>query len=219
MTTTTPPEQLRRALGAPGSSGRLRAALGAGSQPDPDYAPVLVERCAVEPDFFVRDMLTWALVRHPVEITVPLLVEAARRGPVRARSQALHTLSKIGDPRGWSAIDRSVLLDADDDLARSAWRAAVVLAPDDRREQLAATLATRLGTGDSQLRRSLSRALAALGPAAAGPLASAATDDDPAVRAHAAATAALLDDPDADLGAAAGEVDRYFATGGGHADR
>jgi len=150
---------------------------------------------------------------------VPLLVDAARDGSVRARSQALHTLSKIADPRGWAAIDRSVMLTADDDLARSAWRAAVVLAPDDRREQLAATLATRLGAGNSQLRRSLSRALAALGPAAAGPLASAAADDDPAVRAHAAVTVALVDDPDADLDDAAGRVDRYYALGGDHADR
>lgn len=35
---------------------RLAAALRAGCDPLPDYVGLLVERCGVEPDFFVRDM-------------------------------------------------------------------------------------------------------------------------------------------------------------------
>ncbi|CAM5482610.1 HEAT repeat protein OS=Streptomyces griseomycini OX=66895 GN=FHS37_003749 PE=4 SV=1 [Streptomyces griseomycini] len=38
---------------------RLRTALAAGAAPDPRFVDELVERCAVEPDFHVRDMLTW----------------------------------------------------------------------------------------------------------------------------------------------------------------
>ncbi|KPC71415.1 hypothetical protein ADL27_52945, partial [Streptomyces sp. NRRL F-6602] len=40
------------------ASVRLRAALAIGSAPRPDFVGALVERCAVEPEFSVRDMLT-----------------------------------------------------------------------------------------------------------------------------------------------------------------
>ena len=51
--------RLRDALEAGAASARLQAALTAGSSPAPGYVEVLIERCAIEPDFFVRDMLTW----------------------------------------------------------------------------------------------------------------------------------------------------------------
>lgn len=86
---------------------------------------MLLSRCAVEPDFFVRDMLTWALIRFPSDITVPRLVAELQSDVAQARSQALHTLSKIKDRRTFEAITPSLLADRDDDVARSAWRAAV----------------------------------------------------------------------------------------------
>ena len=55
-------------------SARLRAALAIGTTPDPSYIGELLERCAVEPDFNVRETLTWALMRHPESLTVPRLV-------------------------------------------------------------------------------------------------------------------------------------------------
>src|SRR5690625_6209435 len=68
---------LRQALHATASPARLQAALTAGTRPDPSYIQVLVERCRTEPDFYVRDMLTWALIRHEpmsvVEAVVPEL--------------------------------------------------------------------------------------------------------------------------------------------------
>src|SRR5919197_4357014 len=120
---------------------RLRAALLAGTHADPGLADALVARCAIEPDFFVRDMLTWALTRLPQEITVPRLLAELGSERAQARSQALHTLSKIGDRTVWPAITRSLLHDADDEVARSAWRAAVALVPAGEREELAAELA------------------------------------------------------------------------------
>ena len=57
-------QQLVAALESRDVSVRLAAALRAGSCPLPDQVEALVERCAVEPDFFVRDMLTWALIRN-----------------------------------------------------------------------------------------------------------------------------------------------------------
>jgi HEAT repeat protein len=101
------------------SSVRLKAVMAMGTSPDPRYVDRLIERCAVEPDFYVRDMLTWALTRHPAEITVPRLVAELRSRVAQARSQALHTLSKIGDRRAWPAITRELLTDGDDEVARA----------------------------------------------------------------------------------------------------
>ncbi|MEU5284573.1 HEAT repeat domain-containing protein [Streptomyces sp. NPDC020755] len=196
------------------ASVRLRAALAVGSTPDPRFVGTLVERCAVEPEFFVRDMLTWALTRHPVSVTLPPLLRELRSERTRARSQALHTLSKIGDRRAWPAITRALLTDADDEVARSAWRAAVVLVPDGEEAALAVLLATQLGRGGRETRLSLSQALVALGDAMAPALAAATRSHDPLVHAHALATHRLLRDPDAGFTLAVEEAKRVVALGG-----
>nr|WP_245597143.1 hypothetical protein [Jiangella gansuensis] len=204
---------LVEALGHPQSSVRLRAAMSAGTRPDPRYVEKLVERCGVEPDFFVRDMLTWALTRHSASITVPRLVEELSSQRAQARSQALHTLSKIGDRGVWTAITRSLLFDADHEVARSAWRAAVVLVPDKDRSALAEALSTQLGRGDRHLQLSLSRALIALGDVVPPVLAAAMTSSVVEVRAHAIATHRLWRDPDAGFELAIEEAKRVAALG------
>src|SRR5699024_597826 len=158
--------------------------------------PVLLERCAVEPDFYVRDMLTWALTRHPAEVTVPALLAELTGDRRQARSQALDTLSTIGAASTWSAITHDLLTDPDPETAKSAWRAAVVLVPDGEEETLAAVLASQLGRGDEELQRSLSRALVALGEMIEPVLDHAVRNADPQVVAHALATRRLLEDPD-----------------------
>ncbi|GGF90183.1 hypothetical protein GCM10007304_00070 [Rhodococcoides trifolii] len=188
---------LVQALSAPDSSVRLRAALAAGTDPDPAIVVPLVERCGTEPDFFVRDMLTWALTRFPTETTVPLLVAELRSHHAQARSQALHSLSKIGETSAWPAITRTLLHDEDDEVARAAWRAAVALAPAAGHQQLADDLASQLGRGNREVHRSLSRALVSLGDVAEPAVSTATTSDDPQTRAHARATHMLLRDPDA----------------------
>lgn len=108
----TPPDtHLLAALAAEDGSTRLKAALAIGSNPESGLVDTLVARCAIEPDFYVRDMLTWALTRFPSEITVPRLVAELRSESAQARSQALHTLSKIKDPGAFPAITRSLLRD------------------------------------------------------------------------------------------------------------
>lgn len=185
-------------LNATDPSVRLRAALDAGTTPDPaDITTVreLVARCAVEPDFFVRDMLTWALTRHPVSITLPPLLTELLSPTPQARAQALHTLSKIGEDSAYPHITDDLLGDADDDVARTAWRAAAGLVPTRDARQLATRLSTQLGRGPRELRRSLSRAFLQLGEAGRPVLDDASTADGVAA-AHAAATLILLDDPD-----------------------
>lgn len=190
---------------------RLRAALAIGTTPDPRFVDGLVERCAVEPEFSVREALTWALVRHSPSATVPELVDELRSERPQARSQALHTLSKIGDPRAWPALTPAVLTDADDEVARSAWRAATALVPDGQEPDLAAVLATQLGRGGHETRLSLSRALIALGEVVVPTLRAAMADLDPGVRQHAIATERLLRDPDAGFGSAVEEAKRTVA--------
>src|SRR5580658_1726950 len=200
------------ALAAADESLRLKAALAIGSYPDPGLLETLVARCAIEPNFYVRDMLTWALTRLPPQLTVARLLEELHSQCAQARSQALHTLSKIRDPGAWPAITRSLLRDADDEVARSAWRAAVVLVPKAQEKALAEELAVQLGRGSREVQLSLSRALVALGAEVVGPiLQKALASENPVVRAHAGAVEQLLRDPDAASELAVDDAKRIFA--------
>jgi HEAT repeat protein len=215
---TRPPEattttRALRALESDNPSVRLRTALAAGTTPDPRFVGRLIERCAVEPDFSVREMLTWALTRHPADITVPGLIGELRSPQSRARSQALHTLSKIGDRRAWPALTPALLTEADDEVARSAWRAAVALVPAGAEAELAGRLSSQLGRGGRETQLSLSRALIAIGEAAGPVLTAAATHPDPRVRAHVLATEQLRRDPEAGFELAIKEAKRVVALG------
>lgn len=199
MSTTHPrtaATRLRDALQDGTTPARLQTALLAGTRPDPSYVEVLVERCAVEPDLFVRDTLTWALTCHDTSVTVPRLLREAVGGTPQAQSQALHTLSKIGDSRGWSVITPALLSDPDPEVARTAWRTAVRLVPAGEREQLAQRLCSQLGRGDEWTQRSLSQALVALGDSAVTPLLGRTSDPDPDVRVHALVTQRWIEHPE-----------------------
>ncbi|MCR2785853.1 MULTISPECIES: HEAT repeat domain-containing protein [unclassified Microbacterium] len=203
--------QLHAALTAADASARLQAALTAGTHPHSQYVDVLVQRCALEPDFSVRDMLTWALTRHERTVALDRLLPELASAIPQARSQALHTLSKIGDPGAWPAITAALLRDDDDDVARAAWRTAAGLAPEAARPALARELASQLGRGGRDLQRSLSRALAALGAAADEVVGEASVAADSAVRAHGLATAHLRDHPDDGFDAAVAHAQRVVA--------
>ncbi|RMI33289.1 HEAT repeat domain-containing protein [Nocardia stercoris] len=207
-----PDARLLAALAGHDPSTRLRAALTAGSLADPAFVPILLARSAVEPDFYVRDMLTWALCRMPARITVPALRAELASAAAQARAQALHTLSKIGDRSAWPAVT-ALLHDDHDEVALSAWRAAVALVPSGAEPALAADLGTALGRGDRTVHLALSRALAALGDAADPVLAAATTSPDPRVRAHAAATEQLRRDPDRGFDTARELAKRVAVTG------
>lgn len=207
-----PYARLVEALAHTESSVRLRAALSAGTLGDPNLLEILLTRCAVEPDFFVRDMLTWALCRLPAESTVPRLIAELDSGTAQARSQALHTLSKAGDRSAWPAVSARVH-DQDDQVALSAWRAAVALVPPGGEGALAADLADALGRGDRSVQLGASRALVALGAAATPALSAALADPDSRVRAHAQATERLAQDPDSGFEGARELARRVAVTG------
>ncbi|MFH9706276.1 HEAT repeat domain-containing protein [Streptomyces luteogriseus] len=205
--------RVTNALSAEDSSVRLQAAMAVGSNPDPVFLEPLVERCAVEPDFFVRDTLSWALTRFPPEITLPRLRRELDSERTQARSQALHTLSKIGDRSAWAWITRDMLRDADDEAARTAWRVAALLVPEDEEKELAGELVLQLGRGDRKVKLSLSRALAGLGDVIKPALERAAASSDPAVAAHARATELLRRNPETAFDAALDEARRVVALG------
>ncbi|MCL9758574.1 HEAT repeat domain-containing protein [Frankia sp. AiPa1] len=204
---------MANALGAKDPSVRLQAALAVGSNPDPGLLETLVERCAVEPDFFVRDMLSWALTRLSPAITLPRIRQELDSERPAARSQALHTLSKIGDRGAWVWITRDLLCDADDEVARTAWRVAVALVPEDEKKELTDELVVQLGRGDRSVQLSLSRALVDLGEMIEPALDRAAANSNPAVATHARATQLLLRDPETGFDAAIDEAKRIVILG------
>ncbi len=151
---------------------------------------------AEEHDFYVRDMLTWALIMHDASAVLDRVLPELGSGNAQARAQALHTISKIGDRRAWPALTDDLLLDAAEEVRRTAWRAAAGLVPEGEEAALAATIATQLGRGDRTTRIGLSRALAKLGAPALPAVARAKLSRDPGVRQHAVATERLIRNPD-----------------------
>jgi HEAT repeat protein len=82
---------------------RARAAVDLGTLADPRATTALVQALGAEPEFFVREYLTWALVRMGDRAVAPLIELVGDASP-RARHGAVHTLSKIGDPRAGEAL-------------------------------------------------------------------------------------------------------------------
>ena len=172
---------LRSLLDSPDQSVRLKAALVAGTYPETEFIEVLIEQCAIESDFFVRDTLSWALMRNDVSKVVKRLETELQSTNLQAKSQAIHTLSKIGDKKNYSLITDEMLFDSDDFMASTAWRVASVLAPDDQKPNLVKKLITQLGRGDSDTQFGLTRFLCALGEHIVQPLNEAAKSSDEAI--------------------------------------
>jgi hypothetical protein len=161
---------LQTLLASPDQSVRLKAALAAGTYPEIEFIEVLISQCAIESDFFVRDTLSWALMRNDVAKVVKRLETELQSANPQAKSQAIHTLSKIGDKANYSLITDEMLFDSDDFIASTAWRVASVLVPDDQKEFLVKKLITQLGRGESDIQFGLTRFLCALGECIVEPL-------------------------------------------------
>lgn len=157
-------------LASSDQSVRLKAALAAGTYPAPDFIEILISQCAHETDFFVRDTLSWALMRHNQEAVVEKLIPELNSPIAQSRSQAIHTFSKIGDKKYYPLITDELLFDVEDSVASTAWRAASVLVPDSEKPALVEKLITQLGRGDSDLQFALTRFLCAIGEAIVEPL-------------------------------------------------
>lgn len=176
---------LQALLASPDQSVRLKAALAAGTYPEVKFIDILVSQCAHEPDFFVRDTLSWALMRNDIPAVVERLkIELNSKNPL-AKSQAIHTLSKIGNKDNFTLITDEHLFDADDHVATTSWRAASVLVPESEKSALIAKLITQLGRGGSDTQFALTRFLCAIGDQIVEPLTQAAKSEDEIVRTQA----------------------------------
>ena len=169
---------LESMLASPDQSVRLNAALAAGTYPEPHFIEILLAQCAIETDFFVRDTLSWALMRNDIDLVVEQLKAELKSENPQAKSQAIHTLSKIGDKKNYFLITDSALFDPDDFIASTAWRAASVLVPEEEKPTLVAKLVTQLGRGDSDVQFALTRFLCAIGDQILQPLTEAAHSED-----------------------------------------
>ncbi|WP_166974708.1 HEAT repeat domain-containing protein [Brevibacterium atlanticum] len=207
-----------RSLAGPNPQQRLQAAMTIGIRAEPRDLDVLIDRSRIEPDFFVRDMLTWALTRLPADEVVPRLIVELDSAHPQGISQALHTLSKIGDTRAWGSMDPQTvgtrfIAHPDTEVARSAWRSAVALVPEEDRENLASALVTQLGRGDVDMQKSLSRAIVTLGEDLVSVVDERLHAEDDTVRAYAMATRDMFDDPDAGFAHALDAAKRVVALG------
>ena len=169
---------LQALLASPDQSVRLKAALAAGTYPEVEFIEVLISQCAIEPDFFVRDTLSWALMRNDISKVVKRLETELESTNNQAKSQAIHTLSKIGDKSNYQLITDEMLFDPDDFMAATAWRVASVLVPEDQKPNLVQKLITQLGRGDSDTQFGLTRFLCALGECIVEPLTQASKSED-----------------------------------------
>ena len=176
---------LEAMLASPDQSIRLNGALAAGTYPEPRFIEILVAQCAIETDFFVRDTLSWALLRNDQDAVVERLIPELKSENIQAKTQAIHTLTKIGDKKNYSLITNEMLLDLDDFVASTAWRAASVLVPDGEKDALVKTLITQLARGDSDVQFALTRFLCAMGESIVGPLSEASNAPKEEVRMHA----------------------------------
>jgi HEAT repeat protein len=179
---------LKALLESPDKSVRLQAALAAGTYPEDKFIEVLITQCSHEPDFFVRDTLSWALMRQDIPKVIERLKVELHSENIQAKSQALHTLSKIGDSQYYSLITNEHHFDSQDIVAVTAWRAASVLVPDGEQAALAKILVSQLGRGDSDLQFDLTRFLCALGDSIITPLKEASESEKEEIRLHAAFT-------------------------------
>jgi hypothetical protein len=120
-------------------------------------------------------------MRNDIPLVVERLkIELASTNP-QAKSQAIHTLSKIGEKKNYVLITDEMLFDTDNTVASTAWRASSVLVPEEEKAALVTKLITQLGRGDSDLQFGLTRFLCAIGNQIVEPLTAAADSEDDAI--------------------------------------
>lgn len=106
--TATLIEQLRH----PDRNIRSAAALDLGKLGDQSVLNSLIHALYTETDLFVREDITWALVRLG-DAAIQPLIDLLRNPNPAARHHAAHVLGKIGDPR---AVDALIAVLKDNDI-------------------------------------------------------------------------------------------------------
>lgn len=158
---------------------RLRAVMAIGQFADPAALPALLQRLRDEPDFFVRDNLSWAITRCG-DAAVEPLIALLDDDDARVRYHAAHALSKLGDLRAVDALIAR-LSDSDDDVVQKAIYALGRL----KAVRALPLLAAQIGVGTRERRTTRNEALEAFGGSAIPEVAAMLTHDDVIVRVEA----------------------------------
>lgn len=182
-------ETLVNALRAGDAGLRQQAALRLGAIDTSEVMDELVPLMAAEPDDFVRETLTWALVARPGAATPELLAALARAD--LPHEPVLHALSKIGDASTVAAITPHAASDDTLVAAKAWWALGRIATP-----EALTVLLEHLGTTDPERRRVLTRALLQVGEPAIDALSGELGSDDPARRSHAAEVVVAFADQD-----------------------
>lgn len=104
-------QTLIEALHHPDKNVRGKAAVSIGNLGDAEGLKVLLQTFGMETDLYVREDITWALVRVGDAAVMPL-IELLKDENATARHHAAHTLGKIADARATEPLTRA-LEDAD----------------------------------------------------------------------------------------------------------
>lgn len=171
---------------------RRHAALALGSLQDPAIVPALLAHLKTETDGRVKEDLTWAVVQHAEEANDEILA-LLKSDSEHERFTGAHVVSKVGNPEHFEHV-RGLVADEHVDVALKAYRAAANTGGHLAAEDLAA----RLGDGDHLQRDALSDAFRRLGQGGVDALVARLTDEQAAVREHAAEALGYVGGPEAD---------------------
>jgi HEAT repeat protein len=147
---------------------------------DAGVADALIQALSTEPDFYVREDLTWALVRIG-EPAFQKLLDMLGDRQASGRSYMAHTLSKMRDAR---AVDALLGVLHDPDLA--VVRKAVFALGQIGETRAIPAIVGLLGHEDEELQTVLTQALEQFGPSAVPDLLRAMAHESPTVREQAA---------------------------------
>jgi HEAT repeat protein len=165
---------------------RSQAALSIGNLGDTSALDALLEALVSEYEVFVREDMTWALVRIGDAAVMPLIARLDDENPV-ARHAAAHTLGKIGDTR---AVDALIHKLQDSDKA-VVLKTAFVLGQIGDVKAIPA-LVRLLGHSERDIQTTLFNVLEGFGTPAVQPLIAAMSDEQWQVREHAADILGLI---------------------------
>ena len=86
---------------------RIQTAIDLGTDGGDDALGALVSALSVESDFYVRESITWALVRIGARAVQPL-IELVETGGPTVQLSAVHVLGKLGDSAAAPALIRAL---------------------------------------------------------------------------------------------------------------
>lgn len=183
---------LREQLRHPDSNLRSQAALSLGKLDDSDALKLLIDALCTEPNLYVREDMTWAIVRKGDAALLPL-IDLLRDPNPAARHHAAHVLGKIGDARAVEALIRA-LHDSDDSVVLKVVFALGQIAD----SRAIPALMGVLGHENADVQSTLATVLEGFGAAAVPALAQALTHQRWPVREQAADILGLIGSKDAE---------------------